>query len=570
MKVIKSFLVIVLSVVGFAVASFAQSEIPDVSALKKQIDEGTELPLVAQKLHQVVDIYASDNHHDELYEYLRSLEKKNIFKKSPLLYYYKALSRFNQVQFLEESKKWEELFNNKNRFYADMGQALEKIGKMSGGDYEILLKAKLLEYKIAKKKEEGLSAIAAALLRLAQEFAGTPGYRPALIKDIANELLREGETSYAKKLYTLYVATIAQSAINHDELKKMAGDFLNEGNVDIAVSLFAAYMDKLIDAHQGKDLIMSEAFAIIDIFANTGWREGKDPFFAEELFAKIEAVYTSDAFEGKNQYKRAYNLEKMKEYEACVTQYLKLVNEFGDYHEKDRIYFRLGIINAYALRNIDEARTFLSKVVTDFKESEDYCNSAYHLGLLYQWEGKKEDALAYYRLILEKMKDVGEKKEIVRLAGERMRELEENQDLEYNIRLFLNAAVGPKINIPSLQLDIFAKHAKEYTDTPITFQVNTYLSSTGCLQQSYTYLWAGELGMNQHPFNDDKLETSYEEAGAKVLTVALVDPTGVVNGAFEIADVYPPSSLPVATAAQASSEKHVLPPSKNAQGMDTK
>jgi len=451
-----------------------------------------------------------------------------------LLYYYKALTRFGQIQSMEEKKEWEQLFDNKENYYRDIDEALEKIEKMKTDEMGIVLKAKLLKVRTARKKDEDPYRLLEALVAYAQEFAGTPANDTVLVKEIAGELFREGEANYAKRLYNVYVAHVTQSEIVPAELKAMAEDLLANGNADIAIPLFAAYVDKLIDTHQGKEFIMQEALAIIGRFADTGWQRGADPFFAEEIFAKIETIYTSDAFTGETQYLRAYNLEQIGEFDKAIMEYSKLIHEFPDYRDKDRIYFRIGVINAYMLARTEEAKTLFSKVANEYKESQDYYNSVYHLGLIHQWEKNNEAALQYYSLI----NDAGGSSEIFRLAQERTAEIKENKDIEYNLRMFLAAVLGKSEEVVSLQLNLFADRAKEYAEKAVVFRVNTYLFNSGCLQQAYTYLWSGQTGLNQTPLNQETLETRYQETGTKVVFVALVDPTGLVSGASEIVDIH--------------------------------
>lgn len=533
------FLIAAFSFLVSPMMTCAQTNASPADHLMEEIANSTKPDEAAKQLNDLVMLSTEAKKFDELFGFLRSLENNVLFENSLLLYYHQALIRYNQIQLLEDEKKWEELFDSKDAYYADIDDALEKIKKMQVSDFGLALQSAMLEWKLTKKKNGDLFEVSERLFGLAQKLAEQQSGSLVVIKTVANELFGQGETSYAKKLYNLYVSKITQSDIVHEELKKMATEFFNENNLDLAACVYAAYVDKLISTHQGKDFIMKEAGDIIDMFANTGWAEGKDPFFAEELFSKLEAAYTSDAFDGPTQLKRAYNLEKMEEYGPCIREYLKLVNEFPAYQQKDRVYFRLGVLSAYVLADRVQAKTFFSKVVDDFKQSKDYLNSAYQLGLLEQWEASKEKALHYYNSITEEARKQGSEAtlEIARLAAQRTDEIKNNEDIEYNVRMFLAAVFDSSEKIPSLQLNLFAANAKALVDNPVTFTANTYLSSTGCLQQNYTYLWSGQLGSELMPPNRQELTTNYKEPGTKVVGVVLVDPTGLVSATVEIVDI---------------------------------
>jgi hypothetical protein len=149
-----------------------------------------------------------------------------------------------------------------------------------------------------------------------------------------------------------------------------------------------------------------------------------------------------------------------------------------------------------------------------------------------------EKAKEFYKLILDKTKDVTPKPEVATSTETRVKEIENKSDIEYNLRMFLGAALNTKDQKPYLQLELFARGAKDYLNDPVKFQVSTFFKDTGCLQQDFTYLWSGELGSNQNPFNKYEFDTSYSNLGTKVVNVVLVGPTGVVAGTIDMADIY--------------------------------
>jgi len=94
----------------------AQDSREAVNSIKQQLKKAKSAEDSEVLLKELLDIYSKDNKFDEFYDFLGALEKRKAFRKDPVVYYYKALTRFNQMQFLEESESWEELFANKDSY----------------------------------------------------------------------------------------------------------------------------------------------------------------------------------------------------------------------------------------------------------------------------------------------------------------------------------------------------------------------------------------------------------------------------------------------------------------------
>jgi len=514
----------------------AQEDSQRVKLIKQNIKSMKSIKDIQPQLEELLAVYAKDSRFNEFRDYLETLEKDKRFKDAALIYYYKTLTRFNQMRFLEENQMWEELFSKKNSYILDIDSNLEKAKKLSEKTDGLSLRLKFLEWSLAKYREQPTINILEELFNLAQEFSQAQGDHQA-IKDIADALYEKEEINYGKKLYSIYVSGIAETDISQAELKKLADNFLKEDKVDLAASLYDIYLEKIISSPEGEHMAIREMVAIAEIFAHSGWQEGLDPFYAEKVYAKIESLFGKEVYSDW-QYKRAYNLERSKEYEACLSEYSKLLNNFPKFKQKDRVYFRLGVIHAYIFNKIDKAREYLSKVIKDYPDSPDYINSLYNLGLLSQWQQDTEKAMKYYVNILEATKDVKIKPEIADLANARINEIVEEKDMEYNLRMFLEATLEKRESKKYIHLDLFAKSAKGYLNQTVKFQTNSYFLNTGCLQQDFTYLWSGQLGNNQNPFNELEFQTRYEDIGTKVVNVALVSPAGIVDGTIEITDIY--------------------------------
>ena len=542
----KSLKHIALAVIFLSIFSvqfcLAQQDAKRIDLLKQEIRntktaEGSELLLT-----ELLDLYAQGNDFDEFYNFLETVEKKKIFRKTPIVYYYKALTRFRQMQFLEENKMWQEFFDNKDSYTADLDESLAQARKLNTCVNPLALRIKFLEAQTKEDNEASLIETLEGLFNLAREYIETEN-DVEVIKDIADKLSEEKQDTYAKKLYNVYVTKISRADIGQEELKKIAEDFLKKDKVNLAVSLYNAYLDRLTATPEDRDAIIKEMFDIAEKFEHPGWREGIDPFFAEKLYEKIESLYNVESFDEFSRLQRAYNLERIKEYESCFGEYLRLIDIFPNYQDKDRIYFRLGILSAYEFNKIDEAKGYFLKVTNNFPQSLDYLNSLYHSGLLNHWQGNLEKADKFYKEILKKTKDIKDKPEIALLAESRIKEIDDDRDIEYNLRMFLGAVlVEIEEEKPYLYLELFARAGKDYLVETIKFQTNSYFTDSGCLQEDFTYLWSGQLGSNQNPFNEYQFETSYQDLGTKVVNVVLVGPSGVVDGTIEMADVYAKSN----------------------------
>jgi TolA-binding protein len=532
-------LIVLIISVFIASVSLAAQDSQVVIKLRQEIENSSDIRLIEKGLKELSDIYIKDNKFDEFYNFLETLEKNKQFKSVPMLYYYKVLARSSQLRFLEDGKMWEELFEKKDSYVSSIEADLAKANKLVTSKDGLSLNLKFLEWQLKKDNEKESINILEDLFNLASVYSKAQG-DAAVIKNIADLLSKEKETNYAKKLYYVYVSKIAQSDIGLDELKNIADGFLSEDRINLAASLFDAYLDKVINSQTDKSIAALEMLKIAEKFAHSGWKDGPDPFYAEKIYEKIDSLNQKGAFSEQEQYRRAYNLEKSKEYKSCLAEYLKLINDFPNYGDNDRIYFRIGVITAYISNEPDKAREYFLKVVNNYPSSVDYLNSLYHLGLLSHWQNDLEKAKECYGKILDKTKDIEVKPEIAVLANERKKEIEEAREIQYNLRVFLKSALTDK-NIQEkapVHLELYARSAKDYIDMPVRFEANSYSLDTGCLQQNFTYLWSGQLGNNQNPLNEYEFETNYDDLGTKVVNVVLVGPSGIVSGTTEMADIY--------------------------------
>jgi tetratricopeptide (TPR) repeat protein len=488
---------------------------------------------------ELLEIYAKGNRFEELYSFLEMLENNRIYTTSPVVYYYKALTMFRQMQYLEENRMWEELFNNKDSYFEDLEDNLKTAKELATSVDPLTLKIELLEWLIERlDDEEAAKKTLEDLLSLSKKYINT-GNSLQLIKDIADKLFQEAEPDYAHKLYDIYVSNISRLVITDEEIKMLAEGFLEKNEVDLSISLFDIYLEKVLASKKEKNEIINTMVSIGERFAHFGWKEGLDCSYAEKIYKKVENLYGAKTLDIFSQYARAYNLERLKDYRACVEEYSKLLINYPDYQDKDKIYFRIGILDAYVLNKIDEAKKYFLKVIDTFKDSIVYLNSMYQLGLLEHWSGNLDKAKEFYNKIIEATKDSKDKSEIASLTQTRMKEIEQNKEIEYNLRMFLDTALKIKEGETGSDLDfkLFAKPPKAELDNLVKFEITTFSKDTGSLQEAFAYLWSGDLGSNQEPSNKDQFVTSYQEPGIKIINVVLADLTKTTSSTLEIVDI---------------------------------
>lgn len=487
------------------------------------------------QFQELIDIAVKQNRFQELHAFLKTLGTNKVFANTPLLNYAQAISYFQELRYLEEHKMWEEFFDNREPYTAQILSRIEKIENLQPLVNPLLLKSKIMEWELVKDNPQQSYIVLEELYALSKEYAAA-AQNGQVVKDIAEELNRQKETTYSRKLYALYIDALAKNDSAIEELKHTALDFLKEKRIDLAVSLYDTYLDKLTKSTHEPGYVIQEMLASAELFAHTGWKEGLDPFYAENIYKRIESKFSRQAFDAMSQYGRAYNLERTRDYEASVEQYKILISDFPEFSPQAPVYFRMGIINVYALNRIEEAQKLFLAVVEKFPSSPEYFNSLYQLGLLAQWQNEPQKAKEYYATLIAKAQEIELKGDAITSAQQRIEEIDSGSAMEYASKLFLDATLQEKQDA-HLQLVLLADKTKAHCGDNVKFSVQSFTTNTGCLQESYSYVWSGQLGTNNAPSNSSEIETGFPEAGTNNIQVVLVDPAGIAGAAFEIVDV---------------------------------
>jgi TolA-binding protein len=444
-------------------------------------------------------------------------------------YYYLALTRQRQIDSWKKAKNWEGVYDKGPFYKKEISDYLKEAKARVKDDPELLLNIQYLNWQSAQSAtEDGTDTDYSAglfndLVTSARDLALSP---KALlrVKAIADEISGLEDKNLARRLYEAYVAKLSGSGLSREDLKAQGQQFLSEGNAYLAKSLFDVYLNSLSG---DKELKARETVAVADKFANGDATEGLDPVFAEEMYKKAFDSAGIAAFKSDSLYRRAFNLERMKEFNSAYDGYNDLLLNSPDLAKKQNIYFRLGVIAAYVKKDVAQAMEYFSKIKDEFPQDALTISSLYQLGLLSQFKKDLPKAKEYYASV------AAGKDELALLAQERLKEIEEGKEMKYGLKLFID---GVFKTLP-LSVDLTARPWQNTIGEPIRFVVATSSPQTGCMTPVYSYEWSGETGSVSNIPNTAELATVYASVGIKVAHVAIVGPQGPEGVGFEIAQV---------------------------------
>jgi len=130
---------------------------------------------------------------------------------------------------------------------------------------------------------------------------------------------------------------------------------LSESNLYLAKAVFDVYLAKVSD---DKLLEAKEIIAIANKFAYQDDGVGSDPYYAEVQYKKAYELAGAGAYDSDSQFRRAFNQERLREYQAAFDEYRNLIINFSDLAVKHKIYFRMGVLAAYGLKDTELASVY--------------------------------------------------------------------------------------------------------------------------------------------------------------------------------------------------------------------
>ncbi|MFH1691544.1 MAG: tetratricopeptide repeat protein [Candidatus Omnitrophota bacterium] len=531
--------------VFFAGVCFAQ-KMEDPEA-KESRDESAVAASFLQKDNQeqnidssidgIFDEYVARHDYDGLYTRLEKLLKERAGQAAEI-YYFMALTRQDEIAYWKQTKNWEDIYDKSPAYQKEISGNLVKALNAAKDDVGLTLRIKYLKWRFAR---EGDSEAAAGffndLINTAKEKAEDI-QAANIVKAISDELSTLEDKNLSRRLYDVFLEKLAQLNFSAEQLKAMAEEFLSQANAYLAKTVLELYLDQIKD----DAALASELVLAADKFATKDSGEALDPLYAEALYHKAFELAGPGVFSASFQYRRAFNLERLKEYDQAFTEYQNLLSNYADYEFKQEIYFRLGVLAAYAKKDIDLACGYFLKLTQEYPQDVQSLSAFYQLGLLNQWQGKKEIAEGFYDNLMSaasSMKLDFEKNEIVSLAQDRIKEIQENKEIKYPLKLFLSGifVIGQPEVVGFLSVDVTAQPPNENADVPVKLVVTTSTPETGCMVPTYSYEWSGESGRLVNIPNTFDLKTEYANPGIKLVQVAVVGPQGVEGVGFEMVKI---------------------------------
>ncbi len=500
--------------------------------------------------------YLKDNRYAAFIGFLDNFRDKDKLTQ-PCLNYYKALTRYLQLKYLEEKQSWDEYFADGNTYRDQVVENTQKvIAQTRSSDY-LRPKARLLLWQFHSGQQDAFAEQA-----LAELMADTNAYAEqtqdaTLVKEIADELLTYEEKTKARQLYKLYVDKLVSGKMSDAQLKAAAEGFYKENNLELAEAVYDIYIERISNA-LAPDKLIGELFQIAGMFVYKaqGWY---DMAYAEKIYAKIEglaplevrtkgAAITSgdllltglgqkDVFNQETIYLRAFNLEKMKEYKKAAELYLQLIQFYPDTGYFDEAVYKIAMIDAYVLGDIKEARVYFEKLIAKSAISPQVTSSFYQLGLLAQWEGDLTKARGYYDTLVNNSGD--NQPMTVGQAKERLREIAENKPLSYNLKTFLDLSFKKEdISLEAGRSELESSGYILEKGQKITVSSFSGMPESGCNQIELQYLWSGNLGTGNPGVASENFQGSYSDTGTKEINLIIVLPAGILDHSFIMVDVY--------------------------------
>lgn len=527
----KSYYLALAMSMSFCALAYAFDD-AQVVGLTKQVMEAKNRNEIGSPLEELKVLFFKGHKYSEAVNLFNSLGQQKP-EVSAAASFYVALCRYGQLQYLEETKSWDEYFNQGSNYREQFKVALAKALEGLAPQDELGLRARLLAWEYAHDQQEASGDDAlAALMDAVKSYNKDSAASPDLFKSIADTLSAGGQKSKGRILYKMYVEKLAGSTLAADDLKNIAMSFFSAANLDLAEAVFDVYILKL----QSQDAT-AVIPALVDIAKLFSYKDNAncDPYYAEQVFKKIQEIGTSAAFNEELLYLRAFNLEKSKEYAAAKEAYDNLTGRYPQGSHYYKALLKCGFICAYAGRDIKNAMAYFAQASASPEISGDALAAIYQQGLFSQWQGDNTQAQQYYGRLIEKAQEGY--KDIVSLARQRIKEITEQKEMEYNLKTFLDASLKEENNAYDMsKADLSASRYTASADSAVDISVRVQSGESGCLEASVTYLWSGNLGSAAPSSEDPKFGASYSSSGTKVVNLVVVAPSGILDRSFILID----------------------------------
>ena len=478
--------------------------------------------------------YLKNNQYNEFIDALNNSKGK--LKLTPsCINYYKALARYSQLKYLEEKQLWDDYFANGNTYRDQIIQFSKNVIDQTSASDRLRVQSRLLLWKFHRDQQDAFHEQALIDLIADVNAYAKETNDAVLIKDIADELKGYEEKTKARELYKLYVDKLVSGQMIESKLKAVAAGFYKEGNLELAEIIYDIYIEKTSKALTPEKFI-PELFEIASMFVykSPGLY---DMAYAEKIYARIEGLGKQDVFNQGAIYLRAFNLEKMQEYKKAREFYLRLIQLYADTRYFDEAVYKIAMIDAYALADVKEARIYFEKLTSKPIISPQVTTSFYQLGLLAQWEGDLVKAKDYYGALIKNSADT--QAAVVALAQDRLKEIEENKPLNYNLKIFLDLSFKQESNLLEMnRAELKSSYYILEKNQKTSISSMVLMPESGCNQIELQYLWSGNLGEVHPGTSDGGFQGSYADPGTKEINIVIVSPAGALDRSFIMMDVY--------------------------------
>lgn len=513
--------------------SYAQDS-NTLTSLSKRIIEAKKHEELCDSFEELKELYFKENKYSELVEFLKSLsqQKDNL---GPFTNYYTALARYNQIKYLEKAQEWDEYFNQGNNYRSQITASLQKVMELTGPKDALNIYSRLLLWQFHKEQQDTFidSSLTDLMNAISEYDKDSQDIKP--IKEAADKFSEYGEKGKAKELYVIYVNKLADSVNDDKKLEDIAAGFYKEGNLGLSEAVYDCLNERIIKTYPQEKLLP----VLTEIARNFSYKdEGyKDASYAEKMFQKIEGVGSKDAFSEELTYLRAYNAEKMKDYPKAKDIYLDLLERYPQAKYADEAEFKAAVISTYILSDIKTGKVYFEKLSGKEILSPQVISSLYQLGLLYQWENNLPAATDYYNKLIQKAGS--DYSDIVALAQMRLKEISGLKPIEYNLKTFLDASL--KEENPVFTVTSSGLNSSRYIiqkDEGAAINCTPYSVESGCMYVEIQYLWSGDLGIAKPGPDNSGFDTTYTQRGTKVINIAVVSASGVLDRSIDMVDVY--------------------------------
>jgi len=478
--------------------------------------------------------YLAGNQYNEFIEFLNNFKDKDN-AAALCLDYYKAETRYLQLKYLEDKQSWDDYFANGNTYRDELVENVQKVISQTDSADCLRAKSRLLAWQFHRGQQDAYAGQALEDLVTDLEVYAKAANGLDLIKEAADKLLAYEEKSKARGIYRLYVEGLVAQKMAPAQLKSAAAGFYKQGNLELAGSIYDIYIQEISKTFV-PEKFTPELFEIASLFV---YKPAGlyDLAYAEKIYCQIEALGQKDVFNQGTIYLRAFNLEKMNAYKDAQKFYLRLIQAYPDTRYFDEAAYKVAMINAYVLADINEAKKYFGLLASKTVFSPHIICAFYQLGLLAQWEGNLVKAKDYYDLLLKNAQD--KYTEAAARAKDRLKEIQENGQLSYNLKTFLDLSLKNEsvlIEMNKAQLYCASYILEKNQNNVVSSAVN--MPQSGCNQVQLQYLWSGDLGSANPGVTESNFGTAYADSGTKEINLVIISPAGTLDRSFIMVDVY--------------------------------